>query len=338
MNNVITNSSELFQHAIYFLSNIPEFMNYPIQNHPSSSKLAVILDTRYDALMEIVIKNIMYYTNQEGWNLCIISASEYESKIKQTFPNALVINIDPKYIVYSDYETASDSIYASTPIPNISIDSYNEILLSKEFWQTFPDHVTEILIFQKDCILFHTIPPIFSHYDYVGASYIMDDSPVYGGVNGGFSYRKKQAMISCLEKVTWDIIIKYRNSFPTLTEIHMNPLHQKNEDVFYTHACEILRYNVPDRISRTFFAVESDFNKDAAALHGWDKNYLSIEYAIQLLNSSDLFSIFMKKVQLQIDSSEDIFSIAQPNLQHQHQHQQSNSKFIPNKKDVKLDD
>ena len=70
-----------------FLADREVIDKHPVYLYPESNKTAVILDPRYDQLMEAVIRNFMFFMNPVGWNLCIISHSGYESKIKKDFPN-----------------------------------------------------------------------------------------------------------------------------------------------------------------------------------------------------------------------------------------------------------
>jgi len=104
--------------------------------HPNSEKVAVIMDPRYDKLMVGVIKNFMQHLNPCGWNLVIITHEKYAVEFSQ----CMVIAISEKRIYYKDGE------------PNISVDTYNGILMSKEFWEFIPGE--HILIFQKDCYMY----------------------------------------------------------------------------------------------------------------------------------------------------------------------------------------
>jgi hypothetical protein len=163
--------------------------------HPNSEKVAVIMDPRYDKLMVGVIKNFMQYLNTRGWNLVIVTHAKYEVEFSQ----CMTIGISEKCIYYKDGE------------PNISIDEYNEILMSNEFWELIPGE--HILIFQKDCYMYKMfIESIYLDYAFCGANCIWgsEDTKMYGiAINGGCSLRKKSEMLDCLQKISWDIIEKY---------------------------------------------------------------------------------------------------------------------------------
>jgi hypothetical protein len=243
---------------------------------------AMIIEPRFDDLTEHVIYNFMHFLNPLGWNLIIVSYSGYNQRIQQKYPYALVFDIGDKHIYFDDSGT-----------PNISIDSYNMIMLDVDVWRQLPGET--IIVFQRDCIMFREFPSYFTLYDYAGANFHVDNqSPLFGGINGGFSIRKREAMIECLERVSWDDIFQYRTKMASSSE---NEHLLKNEDVFFTHACEILRKVVPDTYSRTFLCLENDFNPDASVIHGWNKGYTTYENLTVLLKASLLFSTINPPIQ-----------------------------------------
>jgi hypothetical protein len=132
--------------------------------------------------------------------------------------------------------------------------------------------------------MFRPFEEHFLLYDYAGSNFLENTAPIYGGINGGFSLRKRTAMLDCLEKVTWEKIDNYRNS-----RGEKAVLKRRNEDVFFTHACEILCKTVPDIYHRTLLCIENDFNKNTAVHHGWNKGYQTEECILVLLKSSPLF-------------------------------------------------
>lgn len=245
--------------------------------HDDRTKVAVIIEPRFDAITEHVIYNFMHFLNPLGWNLLVISYSGYHSIIEQKLPYAFVFDIGDRHITFD-----------SSGIPNINIDSYNTILLDPELWKNTPGDT--VIIFQRDCIMFRMFSEHFLLYDYAGSNYLVNLSPLFGGINGGFSIRKRATMLECLEKITWNIIDDYRikNKYAKCCDV---PIMKRNEDVFFTHACEILCKIVPDTYNRTFLCIENDFNPSAAVHHGWNKGYISTDSLLSLLKSSPLFSV-----------------------------------------------
>ena len=258
------------------------FENRPVSEvfvrHTDYNKTAVIVEPRLDQITEHVIYNFMHFLNPLGWNLLIVTYSGHHDIIKQKYPYALVCDIGDKHIFFD-----------SDGIPNINIDSYNMIFMDSEFWRIIPGEIA--IIFQRDCIMFREFSEHFLLYDYAGSNYLENKSPIYGGINGGFSIRKPATMIECLEKIGWDQIDEYRSSRPH-SNCKDSPIIRRNEDVFFTHACEILCKIVPDIYCRTFLCIENGFNALTAVHHGWNKGYISTDNINNLLSSSPLFSKF----------------------------------------------
>jgi hypothetical protein len=283
-------SGKLCESALYGLLKNDTVMRSPIEFHDRSNKLAVIIDPRFDDMMEAVIRNFMYYMNPEGWNLLIISWSGHRKTIGDKFPNSLFGEIDNN-LIYND----------ANSIPNITIDTYNKILMNVEFWHSLPaDHV---VIFQKDCIMFKMFPDYFRLYDFSGANWYTQNNTIFNdGINGGFSIRNRNSMIECLQKISFDMIEQYRKDaltnqsiiFKTMSDNQriflQSELSKKNEDVFFSYACELLHKAMPDLLHRAFLAIEANIYKDTCVYHGWQHNYHSVDTIQAFLDSSEIFT------------------------------------------------
>jgi hypothetical protein len=256
--------------------------------NPNSDKIAVIVDPRFDNLMEAVILNFMHFMAPTGWNLLIVSWSGYETIIKEKFPTCLYYKIDDNMIEMDQYN-----------IPNISVYSYNNIFLNTNFWKCIP--AEKIAIFQKDCIMFRMFHEYFCRYDFAGANYHSPDHVTLfnTGVNGGFSLRKKSAMIDCLSKITTQHINIYRQKLnwispeKNFTMFPTEPHDLINEDIYFTYACEMLHKVMPDRITKTCLAIEADFNDETCVHHGWNKSYHEPSDATKFLSESELFKKYI---------------------------------------------
>lgn len=255
--------------------------------YPHSDKIAVIVDPRYDDMMEAVIRNFMHFLNKCGWNLMIFSDVSHKERIARDFPTCLFSSIEEKWITRN-------------PSANMSLDAYNSIFLSKSFWGSIP--ATHIAIFQKDCIMYHMFDEsLFLSYDFAGANYFhpFAIASFSGGINGGFSLRNKKAMIECIENVSWDTIVDYNKKIRPLMhykeEYH---LETRNEDCFFTNACEILRKNMPDILLRDRLAIEvgEPTQLAPAVYHGWNKNYHDIDTAKSILEKSPFFFKYIHNV------------------------------------------
>lgn len=264
-----------------------------IRFHTNSQKMAVIVDPRYDALMKAVIHNFMHFLSPCGWNLMIFSHAIHREQIVADFPTCLFAPINDKHFIHDTY--------------NMSVDAYNNIFLSKSFWESIP--AIHICIFQKDCIMYKMFDEsIFLKYDFAGATYQHEfaESCFHSGINGGFSLRNRNTMIECLEQISWNDIITHN------THIRNTPLWKKynhtteytldtrNEDVFFTNACEILHKNLPDIIMRERLAIEAIYTPQnhfiPSVYHGWNKNYHNLIVAQQILIQSPLFNKYIYNV------------------------------------------
>lgn len=259
--------------------------------YEKSNKIAVILDPRYDELMEAVINNFMYYMNPKGWNLMIISSKKYKNKIMKTYPKCIFLEIDEKLIYYKN------------EIPNITIDAYNSIFFNIDFWRNI--QFENIAIFQKDCVMFKYFDELFLEYDYCGANVYVEYCITFynGAMNGGFSLRKRNKMIECLENVDLTIINEYIKktiecyNLKTRNNIFNDTI---NEDIYFTWSCEILKLKIPDVENRKRLAIEYEPNINnslsPAVYHGLLHDYHNIDVAIKFLLKSEYFEDEMIKL------------------------------------------
>jgi hypothetical protein len=81
---------------------------------------------------------------------------------------------------------------------NIDVETYNNILLDKSFWNLF--NGTKLLIYQEDSCIFGNNINDFIKWDYIGAPWLRNDNQ-YGVGNGGFSLRNKNIMIQILDNI-----------------------------------------------------------------------------------------------------------------------------------------
>ena len=267
------------------IDNAPSYL-LPLSSNeiPNTDKIAVIVDPRYDELMEAVILNFMHFMVPEGWIFMIASAEKYKTQIQQRFPQALFTSIDNNLLYYDENQ-----------IPNLTIDNYNAIFCSPQFWNQIP--CEHIAVFQKDCIMYRMFSEEWPvKYAYSGAFWYTEETSFINGViNGGFSLRKKTAMLNSIQHVTWEMIELYRKNNYTCHEYF--PIKLKNEDIFFTYACEILHYPLAPISARKQLAIESEYFVGTSVFHGWNKAGYQIEdWAIRILSLSPLFSKYLPEV------------------------------------------
>ena len=239
-----------------------------------SDKVALIVDPRYDASMEAAIRQHMFFLNPRGWNLMVVSHNFHKDQICADFPNCIFAEIDESLVYYKDSK------------PNITIGGYNSIFLSPHFWSALP--AENIFVFQTDCFMYKMFDDKFLEYDFVGARsvfFVGENNSQSLVTNGGFSFRKKTAMLECLRHVSFTQL--YKDLYQTISKQKINitnpdKLGKKNEDIFFSLACK----NIPEHHIQPEFAVEAEYNVDAAGHHGWNKSYHTEEQVLEILSAN----------------------------------------------------
>jgi len=217
---------------------LEKFMDYyrnldiTINNNIQNEKVAVIVEPRKHKYLIPVIKQVMSKFDNT-WNLRIFGSDMNETYVKEN--------------IKGNYEFINMGINDL-----ISPDAYSLLLQSKHFWNKIKEE--HIIIFQTDSFIINNRYEIPTKYSYLGARYCYYyDGERFDAVNpikgddpmcGGFSYRKKSAMIDCINNVTNDDIIQYRSS-NNLHNAHFINKFIIPEDVFFEHALVILGYPSP---------------------------------------------------------------------------------------------
>jgi hypothetical protein len=143
-----------------------------------------------------------------------------------------------------------------------TIQDYNILMTSLEFWQDIP--FDKVLIFQHDSGLLRKGIQEFFEYDYVGAPWKFQE---HGG-NGGLSWRSKSAMIECIMQLPWN---------PRLG----------NEDVYFSNLLKRMpQYKLAPREVCEKFSCESIYKEGTLGYHAIDK-YLTKEECNKILTQYD---------------------------------------------------
>jgi hypothetical protein len=232
------------------------------------------VDPRYDASMEATIRQHMFFLNPCGWNLMVVSHNFHKDQIRADFPNCIFAEIDEALVYYKNGK------------PNITIDGYNCIFLSPHFWLALP--AENIFVFQTDCFMYKMFDEKFLEYDFVGALsvlFVAENNNQYVISNGGFSLRKKTAMLESLKRFSFTQL--YKELYKAISTQKMNIINphnlgKKNEDVFFSLACK----NTIEHHIQSEFAVEAEYNVDAAGHHGWNKSYHTEEQVLEILSAN----------------------------------------------------
>jgi hypothetical protein len=246
----------LLRHGDYLRERHPVFHG----NEPSRDRVAVIVEPRRHELLVPVVRNVMHHLGPT-WNLEVLTAAPNVAWLRGELPGC-------------DFRTTA------LPFANMNQTLYNHLLMDPAFWWRLPEE--HVLVFQTDCVMLRGGVEAWLGYDYVGANYFHPDhvAPRSGGVQGGFSLRRRSAMLACLDKVSWRSVQYHR------THHGQEPLECFHEDVFFTHACEILGARVPPPPERARFAIEAEFFERPIGHHGTTKNYFTREQVAALISHS----------------------------------------------------
>lgn len=248
-------SSIVFTEFLNFQCDKLKKENIPFINNSKNNKAAIIIEPRKHDFLEHVLRNVATNLNS-SWNIYVITYyPEWVQNLLKNWNIGLIkLNVN-----------------------NITTEQYSNMLLSTSFWNLFKEE--SILIFQSDCIFFKKGFEHFLEYDYIGPNYYnpIHMTPLNNGIQGGVSLRNRLSMIECIEKVSYDSMNNYR------IEKGLNIIDNIIEDVFFTHACEILHKNVATKNNNSNFGIEAEFNPDTYCHHGWNKNYFTASDALKLL-------------------------------------------------------
>ena len=171
--------------ALLILSLIFSSLKKNKENFDNNSKkkyTAVIVEPRKHKALSFVLENFLTNLSEE-WDIIIMHGNKNEDYVDDIIENGL-----------SSFENRISKVNLN--VDNLTIDDYNKLLKSKEFYEKIPTEV--FLIFQTDTVICENDKELinkFLEYDYVGAPWIN------GGVgNGGLSLRKKSKMLEIINK------------------------------------------------------------------------------------------------------------------------------------------
>jgi hypothetical protein len=189
---------------------------------------AIIIEPRKHKALEFVLDNFLNNLNNK-WNFIIFHGNHNKS---------FIINM-----INSNFSNHIDRItLINLNIDNLTIKDYNELLVSKDFYNNIPTEI--FLIFQTDsmiCPQHKDLINDYIKYDYVGAPW--QDKNIG---NGGLSLRRKSKMLEVIEKCKYDNI---------------------NEDLYFSLSCPDIYRNKPSYEDALKFSVENVYNSISFGVH-----------------------------------------------------------------------
>lgn len=192
---------------------------------------AVIVEPREHPALEFVLTNFLE-SLPANWDVLIMHGTKNRTFVEKIMDDKLV-----------DYRSRIQ--LHDLHVDNLTIQKYNELLVSKEFHDQIPSEI--FLVFQTDTMICKDSGiqlDEFVKYDYVGAPMPHIDGLVG---NGGLSLRKKSKMLEIIEKC------KYNGQDP--------------EDYYYANACKEVELTKPSRETASRFSNEGEYSDKSFGVH-----------------------------------------------------------------------
>jgi len=207
------------------------FDNKGIRITNTNQNTAVIIEPRKTEMLQLVVKNVMYYLHKD-WNLLIFCGTQ---------------NYD---LVKTMCDTLGSVSIICMQTDNLTIRDYNLMCTSENFYNMIPTE--NILIFQIDVLLRKKIPIKMLEYAYVGApwnkSMLWAKHLGYIG-NGGLSLRRKSFMIDACRIIQSNIVPRM------------------NEDGMIAWCCKYANFPMPSFEEASSFSVETVLHNDPIGMH-----------------------------------------------------------------------
>lgn len=191
---------------------------------------AIIIEPRKHKALQFVLDNFCENLSNE-WNIIILHGNTNIEYIKNMLNSSDILKKNSHRITLKNLN-----------VDNLTIKDYNNLLVSKEFYNNIPTEI--FLIFQTDSIICKKYKDLINNYikyDYVGAPWRNKNVG-----NGGLSLRKKSKMLEIIENC------RYSNN---------------NEDLYFSHGCPQVILNKPEYEDSKYFSVETDYSDISFGVH-----------------------------------------------------------------------
>ena len=165
-------------------------------------------------------------------------------------------------------------------VGNLTVDEYNNLLCTKEFWNHLSGN--NVLIYQDDTIIFKNNIQDFLKYDYIGAPWQINkhtvDNICVG--NGGLSLRSRQLMLDILT-IKDDVFSYYEKTNEKIVEKYLP------EDIFFSLGALLLKNNnLPVALTASEFSTENILNLNSFGGHQfWNCDTNWVDRMVLLINN-----------------------------------------------------
>lgn len=208
----------------------------------TNDKIAVIVEPRNDPVLIDVVLNFINILGNE-WKIKIFYGNKNEDMIMSSVLNKLIND--------------GRILLKKLNVDNLNSWTYSDMLKSKQFWLDCEGE--NILIFQIDsslCSRSMFSIDNFSDFDYIGSAWIYTNDDIRHGGNGGLSFRKKSAMIECIDKFP-----------PTKSIPGSNLLEAFPEDVYFITCLKKLNKKISTKEESLKFGTQNFFKYESFGTH-----------------------------------------------------------------------
>lgn len=233
------------------------------------NKVAVIVEPRDTPVLYDLLVWMKYILLPHGWQIIVYSGTNNTEKL-QAIKGITVKNMGKR---------------------NISIHEYNDMCLSKKFWEEMP--FENILIFQIDSVLLDGDLTEFLEYDYVGSpwnkhhvnlQHYFSELTISNKGSHGFSGKKQK------KNITGNGGLSLRRKSGMIRGLQVRPWKFITEDQFFSMKRSGILNVAPPEVS-TNFGTESIYNPTTKGYHKpWyyltEDEMKSIYERISLLSNS----------------------------------------------------
>ncbi|MEM0354268.1 MAG: DUF5672 family protein [Thermoplasmata archaeon] len=240
-------------------------------------------------------------------------------KLGNSWNYTVVCGKNNKHMVECITQSISSAIrIISYECRNVTIDMYNLLLTSKDFWNKFVGE--KILIIQDDACIFRNNIDEFLEYDYIGAPWNPNRRVNELNVgNGGLSLRSKNVMLKVIDKVKFDPSKDvYEDMYFSKYIINLKIGKIAPFDIAKKFSVQDVKYDKPFGGHCFWFCYENwkeilynyvviQFNPTINLIHRLDNTYHCYEwkYIINYLIKTDFFDLTYKSKYNFIDIMED---------------------------------
>ena len=214
----------------------------------NNMKEAVFIEFRILPHSEQIIRNCIHKLD-DTWSHTLVCGNE-----AYDYYNMMCTNI------HKNIKIIKLNVY------NFSQNKYNNLLLTKEFWNLFNGE--KILIYQSDSYIFKSNIDDFLGYDYVGSPFVNCYKMVLAEEqvgNGGLSLRSKSKMLEVLNRVKLNLndYSSFILAYSKKSKLEFIP-----EDIFFSqnmqnyHIGNVAPYNISLK-----FGINTVYSNDCFGMH-----------------------------------------------------------------------